>query len=253
MYYTETGIQRTERVQQIPDQIINELEDKQLYLCFVGYQKTLNSYRKKRFWPLLISLFGFWLIFPPYLFWKIYRPRIPEWKHLHELKMEIREIKKQRKRRRFFERFLGSKNEVETRFPEELMRLYRNLVQSARQYNLRVDLFDHALERQQKQLDPPFSVEEFDQIELTYQRLYNELDSAFSLFKLAEDNTNLDLVTLLQDQYAGVGPSAEFIQHSQDFGQSGQFVHELLILEAELHQEISGFSLLPSKTPQVLS
>ena len=163
---TESGIQRTQRVQQIPDQIINELEDKQLDLCFEGYQKTLNSYRKKRFWPLLLSLFGFWLIFPPYLFWKIYRPRIPEWNRLHELKLEIREIKKQRKRRRLMERLRGSKNQVQTRFPEELRRLYRNLVQSARQYNLRVSLFDHALERQQKQLDPPYSIDEFELIEL---------------------------------------------------------------------------------------
>ena len=127
-----------------------------------------------------------------------------------------------------------------------MRRLYRNLVKSERQYNLRVSLFDHALERQLKQLDPHYSLVEFELIVLRFQRLYNELNSAFSLFRVAEDNTNLDLVTLLQDQYSGLGPSAEFLQNSQDFGQSGQFVHELLLLEAKLHQEINGFSQLPS-------
>ena len=105
-------------------------------------------------------------------------------------------------------------------------------------------LFDHALERQQKELDQPFSEQEFDQIENTFLRLYNELNSAFSLFKLAEENTNLDLVTLIHDQYAGFGPSAEFILHSQNLGQSGQFVQELLLLEAQLHREIQDFSQL---------
>ena len=97
--------------------------------------------------------------------------------------------------------------------------------------------------------DQPFSEQEFDQIENTFLRLYNELNSAFSLFKLAEENTNLDLVTLIHDQYAGFGPSAEFIQHSQNLGQSGQFVQELLLLEAQLHREIQDFSQL-NQAPQ---
>ena len=236
--------QRSERVQIIPDQMIHDLEDKQLDLSYRDYQKTLGSYRKKRFWPMILSFAGFWLILPPWLFFKFFRRRSPEWQYLHELKVEIHGIKKNRKRRKFFDRLRKSKNLVQTSYPKELKNLYRNLVDSSRQYNLRVGLFDHALERQQKELDQPFSEQEFDQIENTFLRLYNELNSAFSLFKLAEENTNLDLVTLIHDQYAGFGPSAEFIQHSQNLGQSGQFVQELLLLEAQLHREIQDFSQL---------
>ena len=236
--------QRSERVQIIPDQMIHDLEDKQLDLSYRDYQKTLGSYRKKRFWPMILSFAGFWLILPPWLFFKFLRRRFPEWQYLHELKVEIHGIKKNRKRRKFFDRLRKSKNLVQTSHPQELKNLYRNLVDSSRQYNLRVGLFDHALERQQKELDQPFSEQEFDQIENTFLRLYNELNSAFSLFKLAEENTNLDLVTLIHDQYAGFGPSAEFIQHSQNLGQSGQFVQELLLLEAQLHREIQDFSQL---------
>lgn len=236
--------QRSERVQIIPDQMIHDLEDKQLDLSYRDYQKTLGSYRKKRFWPMILSFAGFWLILPPWLFFKFFRRRFPEWQYLHELKVEIHGIKKNRKRRKFFDRLRKSKNLVQTSHPQELKNLYRNLVDSSRQYNLRVGLFDHALERQQKELDQPFSEREFDQIENTFLRLYNELNSAFSLFKLAEENTNLDLVTLIHDQYAGFGPSAEFIQHSQNLGQSGQFVQELLLLEAQLHREIQDFSQL---------
>ena len=236
--------QRSERVQIIPDQMIHDLEDKQLDLSYRDYQKTLGSYRKKRFWPMILSFAGFWLILPPWLFFKFFRRRFPEWQYLHELKLEIHGIKKNRKRRKFFDRLRKSKNMVQTSHPQELKNLYRNLVDSSRQYNLRVGLFDHALERQQKELDQPFSEQEFDQIENTFLRLYNELNSAFSLFKLAEENTNLDLVTLIHDQYAGFGPSAEFIQHSQNLGQSGQFVQELLLLEAQLHREIQDFSQL---------
>ena len=236
--------QRSERVQIIPDQMIHDLEDKQLDLSYRDYQKTLGSYRKKRFWPMILSFAGFWLILPPWLFFKFFRRRFPEWQYLHELKVEIHGIKKNGKRRKFFDRLRKSKNLVQTSHPQELKNLYRNLVDSSRQYNLRVGLFDHALERQQKELDQPFSEQEFDQIENTFLRLYNELNSAFSLFKLAEENTNLDLVTLIHDQYAGFGPSAEFIQHSQNLGQSGQFVQELLLLEAQLHREIQDFSQL---------
>ena len=236
--------QRSERVQIIPDQMIHDLEDKQLDLSYRDYQKTLGSYRKKRFWPMILSFAGFWLILPPWLFFKFFRRRFPEWQYLHELKVEIHGIKKNRKRRKFFDRLRKSKNLVQTSHPQELKNLYRNLVDSSRQYNLRVGLLDHALERQQKELDQPFSEQEFDQIENTFLRLYNELNSAFSLFKLAEENTNLDLVTLIHDQYAGFGPSAEFIQHSQNLGQSGQFVQELLLLEAQLHREIQDFSQL---------
>ncbi len=241
--------QRSERVQIIPDQMIHDLEDKQLDLSYRDYQKTLGSYRKKRFWPMILSFAGFWLILPPWLFFKFFRRRFPEWQYLHELKVEIHGIKKNRKRRKFFDRLRKSKNLVQTSHPQELKNLYRNLVDSSRQYNLRVGLFDHALERQQKELDQPFSEQEFDQIENTFLRLYNELNSAFSLFKLAEENTNLDLVTLIHDQYAGFGPSAEFIQHSQNLGQSGQFVQELLLLEAQLHREIQDFSQL-NQAPQ---
>ena len=241
--------QRSERVQIIPDQMIHDLEDKQLDLSYRDYQKTLGSYRKKRFWPMILSFVGFWLILPPWLFFKFFRRRFPEWQYLHELKVEIHGIKKNRKRRKFFDRLRKSKNLVQTSHPQELKNLYRNLVDSSRQYNLRVGLFDHALERQQKELDQPFSEQEFDQIENTFLRLYNELNSAFSLFKLAEENTNLDLVTLIHDQYAGFGPSAEFIQHSQNLGQSGQFVQELLLLEAQLHREIQDFSQL-NQAPQ---
>ena len=68
-------LQRSDRVQIIPDQMIHELEDKQLDLCFGDYQKTLGSYRKKRFWPMMLSLAGFWLILPPWFFFKFLGPK----------------------------------------------------------------------------------------------------------------------------------------------------------------------------------
>ena len=86
--------QRSERVQIIPDQMIHDLEDKQLDLSYRDYQKTLGSYRKKRFWPMILSFAGFWLILPPWLFFKFFRRRFPEWQYLHELKLEIHGIKK---------------------------------------------------------------------------------------------------------------------------------------------------------------
>ena len=237
-------LQRSDRVQIIPDQMIHELEDKQLDLCYGDYQKTLGSYRKKRFWPMMLSLAGFWLILPPWFFFKFFRRRFPEWKHLHELKQEIREIKKKRKRRKFFKRIRSSKNLVQTTNPHELRNLYRNLSESASQYNLRVSLFDHALDRQFKELDEPFSEDEFNQIENTFLRLFNELNSAFNLLRLAEENPNLDLITLIHDQYAGFGPSSEFIQNTQELGQSGQFIQDLLLLEVQLQREIQEFSQL---------
>ena len=72
--------------------------------------------------------------------------------------------------------------------------------------------------------------------------MYNELTSAFSLFKLAEENTNLDIMNLLKDQYSGIDDTVEFIHNSKDIGQTGNFVQELLLLESKLHKEISDFN-----------
>ena len=43
---------------------------------------------------MILSFAGFWLILPPWLFFKFFRRRFPEWQYLHELKVEIHGIKK---------------------------------------------------------------------------------------------------------------------------------------------------------------
>ena len=51
------------------------------------------------------------------------------------------------------------------------MTFYKTLVQSVRQYNVRLGLFDYALDRQNKRLDPPFTVGELEKIEKKQQFL----------------------------------------------------------------------------------
>ena len=125
----------------------------------------------------------------------------------------------------------------------ELRHFYKTLVQSVRQYNVRLGLFDYALDRQNKRLDPPFTVGELEKIEKTFRRVQDELHSAIRLLQLAEKNPELDLVQLLRNEYQeDIQRSSEYVSQTVDLGASGQFIHELLVLETNLRQDIAGLT-----------
>ncbi len=238
----ENSIKRPESIKNIPERLINSLEDKQLDFCYSGYQTVLKRFKKKRFWVLIFSLAGCWLILPPIFYFKFYRQRIAEWNELNDIKQEIKTIRKQRQRRKIWQRIWSSKNLIESEYTEELRNFYKNLIDTARQYNIRVGLFDFALDRQEKKLDPLFNVEDFTQIEETFSRIYAELSSALNLLKLAENNPEMDLVTLLKDEWISASESAEYVNQSEELGTAGQFVQDLLLLETSLKRDISDFA-----------
>ena len=172
-----------------------------------------------------------------------YRRRLKEWKLCRELSNELGSLRRQRDRRSFWKRLRPRRNRVETGDTAELRRFYKTLVQSVRQYNVRLGLFDYALDRQNKRLDPPFTVGELEKIEKTFRRVQDELHSAIRLLQLAEKNPELDLVQLLRNEYQeDIQRSSEYVSQTVDLGASGQFIHELLVLETNLRQDIAGLT-----------
>ena len=232
------GVERPATIQLIPERWVEALEDKHLDLCYASYQKTLLSYRRKRFWPLLMVVASVWLVLPA-VFWRRWRRRLPEWQSLNEMRIEIREIRKQRRRRTFWNRLRRQRNRIESEHPEDLRRFYRTLASAARHFNTRVRLLDFTLDRQAKQLDPPFTVSEFEQIEATFRRICDELSSAFRLLELAEQDAEIDLVRLMRDEYGGLPLNADYLNQSADLGQAGQLVHDLLCFESALRDDLA--------------
>ena len=232
------GVERPATIQLISKRWVEGLEDKHLDLCYASYQKTLLSYRRKRFWPLLMVVASVWLV-PPAVFWQRWRRRLPEWQTLNEIRTEIREVRKQRRRRTFWNRIRRQRNRIESEHPEDLRRFYRTLASAARHFNTRVRLLDFTLDRQAKQLDPPFTVREFEQIEVTFRRIRDELSSAFQLLALAEQDAEIDLVRLMRDEYGGLPLNTDYLDQSADLGQAGQLVYDLLCFESALRDDLA--------------
>lgn len=237
MKHNNIALKRSESIKKIPDKKVDALEDKQFDLLLEGYQYARKKYKKKKLWPMLFCFLFFWLVLP-IIIWRFYRSRLPEWKQYKTLESELEKLRQQRHQRNIWDRMWAKKNLIRTENIQEINRFYHSLIQSAKQYNARVDLFDYALDRQNKKLDPPFTVGELEQIELTFQRIYDELTSAMRLLELAEQNQEMDLETLLKDQYAELRISTDYISQTLDIGTSGQLIQELLILESSLRADI---------------
>lgn len=235
-------LRRPEQLRPISERTVNALEDKHLDVLQQAYQQALQRYQRRRFWVFWPCLLTSWLLLP-LLLWFWYRRRLPEWKACRDLSTELRSLQRQRDRRTFWKRLRAHRNRVETGDTAELRRFYKTLVQSVRQYNVRLGLFDYALDRQNKRLDSPFTVGELERIEQTFQRVQDELHSAIRLLQLAEKNPELDLVQLLRNEYQeDVHRSSEYVNQTVDLGASGQFIHELLVLETNLRQDIAGLA-----------
>ena len=208
-------------------------------MCQQAYQQALQRYHRRRFWIFWPCLLTCWLLLPG-LFWVWYRRHLKEWKLCRELSNELG-IAPTARSTIFRKRLRPRRNRVETGDTAELRRFYKTLVQSVRQYNVR--LFDYALDRQNKRLDPPFTVGELEKIEKTFRRVQDELHSAIRLLQLAEKNPELDLVQLLRNEYQeDIQRSSEYVSQTVDLGASGQFIHELLVLETNLRQDIAGLT-----------
>ncbi len=238
----EAPLRRPDSLRPIAERTVNSLEDKHLDVLQQAYQQALQRYHRRRFWIFWPCLLTCWLLLPG-LFWIWYRRRLKEWKLCRELSNELVSLRRQRDRRSFWKRLRPRRNRVETGDTAELRRFYKTLVQSVRQYNVRLGLFDYALDRQNKRLDPPFTVGELEKIEKTFRRVQDELHSAIRLLQLAEKNPELDLVQLLRNEYQeDIQRSSEYVSQTVDLGASGQFIHELLVLETNLRQDIAGLT-----------
>ena len=238
----EAPLRRPDYLRPVAERTVNTLEDKHLDVLQQAYQQALQRYQRCRFWVFWPCLLTSWLLLPG-LFWFWYRRRLKEWKLCRELANELSSLRRQRDRRTLWKRLLPRRNRVETRDTVELRRFYKTLVQSVRQYNVRLGLFDYALDRQNKRLDSPFTVGELEKIEKTFRRVQDELHSAIRLLQLAEKNPELDLVQLLRNEYQeDIQRSSEYVNQTVDLGASGQFIHELLVLETNLRQDIAGLA-----------
>lgn len=235
------SIKRSEKISKFPEKYLESLEDKQADLIDEFRRNLWLSYRKKRFWPLCLTLLFCWLIVPIFL-WKRYQRRQKEWRILQKLNQELKQLKQQRKQRKFWKKVWSQKNQLRTESFQEINQFYRTLIHAIRQYNTRLDLFDYALDRQNKRLDPPFTVGELTQIEETFQRIHDELNSATKLLEVAEQHPEMDLATLLNNQYAHWQASSEFVSQTVDIADSGKFVQELLVIETALKKDIASLS-----------
>ncbi|MBF0286923.1 MAG: hypothetical protein HQM14_03825 [SAR324 cluster bacterium] len=235
------SIKRSEKIKKFPEKYLDSLEDKQVDLMDESRRYVLRAYRKKRFWPLAFTVSFCWLIVPVWL-WRQYRNELPEWHTLQNLDQELNRLKEQRKQRKFWKKIWSSKNRLQTESFQQINQFYQTLIHSIRQYNIRLDLFDYALDRQNKHLDSPFTVGELEQIESTFQRIFDELSSAAKLLEVAEQHPDMDLATLLNDEYAHLHASSEYVSETVDIANSGQFVQELLVIETTLKSEITDLS-----------
>ncbi len=241
------SIKRSDDINKFSEKYIESLEDKRVSLIYEARRDILRSYRRKRFWPLVFTILSFWLIVPV-LLWQQYRKNLPEWGILQNMNQDLDQLKQQRKQRKFWKKMWSQKNQLRSDNFEEINQFYKTLIHSTRQYNIRLDLFDYALDRQNKHLDPPFTVGELEQIELTFQRIFDELNSAAKLLEVAEQNPEMDLATLLNDQYTNLHTSSEYVSQTVDIANSGQFVQELLVIETSLKKDIAQLSQ-QKKTP----
>ncbi|MGK5092675.1 hypothetical protein WDW89_11760 [Deltaproteobacteria bacterium TL4] len=231
------AFKRPDSIKKISDKLIYSLEDKRLDFLFEACQQYGEVYKNKRFWPLFLTIAFSWLVFP-LIFWLIYRYQIPEGKQLRLLKQELNELRETRERRTFWRKIWNKRNRLPSENIQEINQFYNALIQAIRQYNMRIDLFDYTLDRQSKKLDHPLTVGELEQLEETFQRLYDELSSAIKLLEIAEQNPELDIITLLKNQYGDTQVSVHYLSQTSDLNHSGQLIQDLLLLESELRADI---------------
>lgn len=232
------SVKRPKSIRKLPESWIHEIEDKQLDWLERQQQLLWQSYQQQRFWPAFWAWCLCFLIVPPLLWWS-YRRRIPEWQQWHEISEELKVLHEQRNKRHFWKKWRPQKNLVASKSFEEVRRFYARLQHSAKQYNARVDLFDYVLDRQSKGLDQPFTVVELESISKTFQQVHDSIASAKKLLSIAEAHPEMDFAELIQQDGFSMKPSSDYVSDSLDVAGSGKWVQELLILENELHQEIS--------------
>ncbi len=235
------SLERSASICKIPEKDVEILEDKQIDLVEEMRSGIVEDYRKMRFWPLFFTMLFGWMIVPIFI-WRWYRVRLPKWHELCEIEGQLNELKAHRKQRKFWKKVRTHKNLLRSNHFQEINRFYHTLIRAIRQYNIRLDLFDYALDRQNKKLDPPFTVGELEQIELTFKRIFDELTSAARLLEVAEQNPEMDLANLLKDQYSNLHSSTDFVTQTVDLANSGQFIQELLVLESSLKEDIANLS-----------
>lgn len=231
------NLTRSPQTRKFSESAIDHLQQKQLDLLLEAKKNALLRYRKRRFKPFLLVLLTCWLIVPVWIWTKI-RRKLPEWKALQKWRSEWDERKKVLGWQRFWMLWFGKRNLLQTQNEEAIYHFYATLINATQQYNLRLDLFDYALDRQNKRLDTPLTVGELDQIETTFQRIHDELSSASKLLEVAEANPQVDFSTLLLEEHSRK-PSAAFISQAVDLANMGQFVQDLLVIESELRDEIT--------------
>ena len=231
----------TPQSHKISPRLIEQLEDKHYHFLQESYDVALSEYKARRkYWFLFLVLTGVFVL--PLFFWFWRRKRFVEWKQLQTVTIELNKLKEQRKKKKIWQKVWSSKNQIFSQFPIRLHHFYNTLIHTAKNYNTRHDLYSHALERQQKGLDAPFTVGELEQIETTFQRLYNEINSAISLFKVAEENPEFDLIGSLQDDSYHFQEMGTYLNDASDLASSSQFIHELLVIEAQLHQKLQDLT-----------
>ena len=237
----DVPIKHSTSIQRFAEKHLKALEDKRLDLINAYHLEAWTEYRKKTVWQRWSVFFLSWLIVPV-LFWRWYRKRLPSWKSYLIIDARLSQLNEQYRQRQIWKRLHRTKNRLRSQSTESILLFYETLIQSAKQYNSRLDLLDYTLSRQSKGLDPSYTVSELEQIEATFQRVYDELDSNFDLLKVAEKHSEMDLIAMLKDRHAEASKSAEYVSQTVDMGQAGTIIQDLLTLETSLHNEILQFS-----------
>lgn len=232
-------LKRSASLKKFPQRAISSLETRKVRLTRQVCRHKLAEYKRRYRKQRWLVLFCCWMVVPVF-WWRRRRERLPEYRSW----IQAREQLQKQAGTRWWHWLFWWKSDVavESRHLDALLRFYQSLSHALRQFNSRLDLFDYALERQNKRLDPPFTVGEYEQIELTFQRISDELASAQRLIQITDQHADIDLGNLLADQASELNPSAEYIANTVEMGQTGQFVQDLLVLEADLRKELGTLS-----------
>ena len=214
-----------------------KIPDKQIFILEDKHFSFLKMFRKE-----LVKQLGVIAKMSPLIFKSNYQNRYPTWEKIRALDQQILKITARRTQRKFWQKHLLAKNQIKTMRYDAVNRFYHSLINSARRYNTRLDLFDYTLDRQYKKLDPPYTVGELEKIEATIQRIFNAVNSAIKLLELAEQHHELDLADLVHNQYQTSSFSAEYIADAVELDSSGQLIQDLLVIENDLRSELMDIS-----------
>ncbi len=214
-----------------------KIADKQIFALEDKHLSFLKSFRQE-----LLQQLGTFEKVAPLAFCKSYQKRYPRWEKIRKVEQQILTIKDRRTQRKFWHKRSLIKNQLQTKRHDDVNSFYHSLINSARRYNTRLDLFDYTLDRQQKKLDPPYTVGELEKIETTIQRIFNAINSAIKLLEIAEHHQELDLADLVRNQFHASDWSAEYISDAVELDSSGQFIQDLLVIENDLRTELMDIS-----------